>query len=90
MCLTEMVFVYVTWRRAQSASVSEASLIPLGRLWILSNDSCVTEGKVFTTGELLLGSVLFCGVKVDLVNARVPTYPWETSGIPILSKVNSR
>lgn len=54
-------FVSVTWRRAQSASVSEASLIPLGRLWILSNDSCVTEGKVFTTGELLLGSTfLWC------------------------------
>lgn len=87
--MTEMVFVSITWRRAQSASVSEASLIPLGRLWILSNDSYVTEGKVFTTGELLLG-LLFCGVKVDLVNARVPRCPWKKSRIPILSKVNSR
>ena len=85
-----MVFVSITWRRAQSASVSEASLIPLGTFCILNNDNCVTEGKVFTTYELLLGSVLFCGVKVDLVNARVPRCPWEKSRIPVLSKVNSR
>lgn len=74
MCLIETL-LSVPWRRAQSASVFEASLIPSDRFCILTNDSCFTKGKVtnlFTTDELFWGSILFCGVKMDSVNAGVP------------------
>lgn len=71
--------------------MSEASVIPQrGSVFLVM--TAVLEGTVrnlVTVGELLKGSLL-CGIKMDSVNARMPTCYPEIVRIPALSRINSR
>lgn len=90
MILTE-VLLCIMYRREQSASVSEASVIPQrGSVFLVM--TAVLEGTVrniVTVGELLKGSLL-CGIKMDSVNTMMPACYPEMGRIPVLSRINSR